>query len=79
MGFTMGGFLEIYTAEELAKKFKLHPYTVRRLARAKKIPAFRFGGQWRFRGDEISEWSKYRPASKPYTPFSVSDIASRLR
>ena len=79
LGFTMGGFLEIYTAEELAKQFKLHPYTVRRLARAKKIPAFRFGGQWRFRGDEISEWSKYRPAPKPYTPFSVSNIANRLR
>jgi excisionase family DNA binding protein len=77
--FTMGGFLEIYTAEQIAKQFKLHPYTVRRLARAKKIPAFRFGGQWRFRGDEISEWSKYRPAPKPYTPFSASDIASRLR
>ena len=75
----MGGFLEIYTAEELAKQFKLHPYTVRRLARAKKIPVFRFGGQWRFRGDEISEWSKYHPAPKPYTPFSASDIASRLR
>ena len=75
----MGGFLEIYTAEQIAKQFKLHPYTVRRLARAKKIPAFRFGGQWRFRGDEISEWSKYRPAPKPYTPFSASDIASRLR
>ena len=79
LGFTMGGFLEIYTAEELAKQFKLHPYTVRRLARAKKIPAFRFGGQWRFRGDEISEWSKYRPAPKPYTSFSVSDIARHLR
>ena len=79
LGFTMGGFLEIYTAEELAKQFKLHPYTVRRLARAKKIPAFRFGGQWRFRGDEISEWSKCRPVPKPYTPFSASDIASRLR
>ena len=79
LGFTMGGFLEIYTAEELAKQFKLHPYTVRRLARAKKIPAFRFGGQWRFRGDEISEWSKYRAMPKPHIPFSVSDIASHLR
>jgi len=49
---------EAYTAEEIAKYLKLHPYTVRRLARERKIPAFRAGGQWRFRKDEIDKWSK---------------------
>ena len=49
---------EAYTAEEIAKYLKLHPYTIRRLAREKKIPAFRVGGQWRFRKDEIDAWSK---------------------
>jgi excisionase family DNA binding protein len=49
---------EAYTAEEIAKYLKLHPYTIRRLAREKKIPAFRVGGQWRFRKDEIDRWSK---------------------
>ena len=49
---------EAYTAEEIAKYLKLHPYTIRRLAREKKIPAFRVGGQWRFRKDEIDKWSK---------------------
>jgi len=49
---------EAYTAEEIAKYLKLHPYTIRRLAREKKIPAFRVGGQWRFRKDEIGMWSK---------------------
>ena len=49
---------EAYTAEEIAEYLKLHPYTLRRLARAKKIPAFRVGGQWRFRKDEIDSWSK---------------------
>jgi excisionase family DNA binding protein len=47
-----------YTVEEIAEYLRLHPYTVRRLARAKKIPAFRVGGQWRFRKDEIDSWSK---------------------
>jgi len=49
---------EAYTAEEIAKYLKLHPYTIRRLARENKIPAFRVGGQWRFRKDEIDKWSK---------------------
>ena len=52
---------EAYTAEEIAKYLKLHPYTIRRLAREKKIPAFRVGGQWRFRKDEIDKWSKVYP------------------
>jgi len=50
--------VEAYTAEEIAKYLKLHPYTIRRLAREKKIPAFRVGGQWRFRKDKIDKWSK---------------------
>ena len=49
---------EAYTAEEISKYLKLHPYTIRRLAREKKIPAFRVGGQWRFRKDEIDIWSR---------------------
>ncbi|MBU4252001.1 MAG: helix-turn-helix domain-containing protein [Candidatus Omnitrophota bacterium] len=54
---------EAYTAEDVAQYLKLHPYTVRRLAREKKIPAFRVGGQWRFRKDEIDQWSRSYPFS----------------
>jgi len=49
---------QFLTAEEVAEALKLHPYTVRRLCREKKIPCFKFGGQWRFREDEIDRWSK---------------------
>lgn len=52
---------EAYTAEEIAEYLKLHPYTARRLAREKKIPAFRVGGQWRFRKDDIDKWSRSYP------------------
>ena len=52
---------EAYTSEEIAKYLKLHPYTIRRLAREKKIPAFRVGGQWRFRKDDIDKWSRSYP------------------
>ena len=52
----MGKQAKFYTAEEIAKVLRLHPYTVRRLSREKKIPAFKFGGQWRFRKSEIEAW-----------------------
>jgi len=50
--------MEVYTVDEVADALKLHPYTIRRLSREKKIPAFKFGGQWRFRKDDIDQWSK---------------------
>lgn len=52
---------EAYTSKEVAKYLKLHPYTVRRLALTQKIPAFRVGGQWRFRKDDIDKWSRSYP------------------
>ncbi len=54
----MGKQVKFYTAEEIAKILRLHPYTVRRLSREKKIPAFKFGGQWRYRRKEIDNWTK---------------------
>jgi excisionase family DNA binding protein len=57
--------METFTVEELAKYLKLHAFTVRRLAREGKIPSFKAGGQWRFRKDEIEQWSKgHYPGSK---------------
>ena len=50
--------IEFYTAEEVAKVLRLHPYTIRRLCREKKVPAFKFGGQWRFEMAELKEWAK---------------------
>ena len=44
---------EVVTVEELAKYLRIHPYTVRRLARAGKLPGFKIGGQWRFKKEEI--------------------------
>lgn len=54
----MTSILNTYTVDEVAKAFKLNPYTVRRLVREGKIPAFKIGGQWRFRKDEIDRFIK---------------------
>ncbi len=56
--------IEFYTVDEVAKVLRLHPYTVRRLCREKRVPAFKFGGQWRFRRDEIDAWSKGKNVHK---------------
>ena len=49
---------EILTAQEVAKYLRIHPYTVKRLARADKLPGFRVGGQWRFDKNELEKWRK---------------------
>ena len=54
-----------YTAEEIAKYLRVHPYTVKRLARAGKIPGFKVGDQWRFDTREIEEWRKNQGKTKP--------------
>ena len=60
----MKELVKAFTVEEIAEYLRLHPYTIRRLAREKKIPAFRAGGQWRFRKDDIDRWSKSYPFVK---------------
>ena len=49
-----------FTVEEVAEVLKLHPYTIRRLCREKKIPCFKFGGQWGFRSVGIEKIGKYK-------------------
>ncbi len=60
----MKELVKAFTSEEIAEYLRLHPYTIRRLCREGKIPAFRVGGQWRFRKDEIDKWSKAYPFSE---------------
>lgn len=49
---------KIYTAEEVAKILRIHPYTAKRLAREGKIPGFKVGGQWRFDAEEMVKLRK---------------------
>ena len=50
------GTAEIFTLDEVAAYLKVGKRTVYRLAAAKKIPAFKVGGTWRFRRQEIDQW-----------------------
>ncbi len=47
---------EIFTLDEVAAYLKVGKRTVYRLAAAKKIPAFKVGGSWRFLRVDIDNW-----------------------
>ena len=47
---------EILTLKQVADFLKVTERTIYRLAAAKKIPAFRVGGTWRFTKAEINQW-----------------------
>lgn len=50
--------IETLTPTEIAKMLRIHPLSVTRLARQRKIPAMKIGGVWRFRRDEFERWLK---------------------
>ena len=56
----MEAVMETLTPHEISKILKLHPFTVTRLAREGKIPAFKVGGVWRVRKDQFERWIQRR-------------------
>jgi excisionase family DNA binding protein len=48
----------ILTIREVADYLKVTERTIYRLAAAKKIPAFKVGGSWRFSRPDIDLWIK---------------------
>lgn len=55
---------EILTLEEVAAYLKAGKRTVYRLAQQGDIPAFKLGGTWRFRRDELDRWIAARIENK---------------
>lgn len=47
---------EILTIKQVAEYLKVTERTIYRLAAAKKIPAFKVGGAWRFSHADIDSW-----------------------
>lgn len=46
----------ILTIRDVAEYLKVAEKTIYRLVGAKKIPAFKVGGAWRFRKSDIDAW-----------------------
>lgn len=55
---------EILTIREVARFLKVTARTIYRLAAAKKIPAFKVGGTWRFSRVDIDAWIKQQSTGK---------------
>ncbi len=53
----------ILTIPEIAKYLKVTEKTIYKLAGAKKIPAFKVGGSWRFSKADIDSWIKQQSAT----------------
>ncbi|OHX35195.1 DNA-binding protein [Methylomonas sp. LWB] len=49
---------EILTIKQVAEYLQVTERTIYRLAAAKKIPAFKVGGTWRFSRSAIDAWIK---------------------
>ncbi len=47
---------EIMTAKDVAEYLHIHPLTVHKYARERKIPAFKIGSDWRFHKKYIEDW-----------------------
>lgn len=55
---------EILTIREVAGFLKVTERTIYRLAAAKKIPAFKVGGTWRFSRPDIDSWINQQSTGK---------------
>lgn len=57
---------EILTIKQVAEYLKVTDRTIYRLAAAKKIPAFKVGGTWRFSHEDIDQWIKQQTAETQF-------------
>jgi excisionase family DNA binding protein len=54
---------EILTIKQVAEYLKVTDRTIYRLAAAKKIPAFKVGGTWRFLRPDIENWIRHQSSA----------------
>lgn len=55
--------LDILTIKDLAEHLKVNERTIYRLVSARRIPAFKVGGSWRFLRTDINNWIKEQSTS----------------
>jgi excisionase family DNA binding protein len=56
---------KVLTLEEVADFLHVHPSTVYRLLKNRRIPAFRMGSDWRFNQESIEQWVKKLEDTQP--------------
>ena len=48
--------LRFLTLQQAAEMLRMSNRTIQRLIHRKELPAFKVGGQWRFRESELAKW-----------------------
>jgi len=48
----------VWDCHEASRFLRIHPATVKRMAREEKLPAFKIGNRWRFRPSELDAWAR---------------------
>ena len=48
----------VWDCHDASRFLRIHPATVKRLARQGKLPGFRIGNRWRFRHSELDAWAR---------------------
>jgi len=71
------GTFEILTIKEVAELLRVGEKTTYTMAKDGKLPAFKVGGQWRFRRLDIDAWIQDRVASD--TSRSSHDDSGRAQ
>ena len=59
---TTGGFQRLLDTDEAAKLLRIHPTTLRRMARKGEIPALQIGKLWRFATSALLQWQQQKLA-----------------
>lgn len=65
-----------YTIAEAAEMLKLHPQTLRRWIRRGRLPARRFGRQFRLRPEDIERAARSPANSEEVSPFDRLALAA---
>lgn len=63
---------KVMTVEEVSEYLHVHPSTIYRLIKRRKIPAFRIGSDWRFNIETIDKWRSEMEAGAPDSPKGKS-------
>jgi len=64
---------ELMDVKEAAQYLKINYMTVYKLAQKKKLPAFKIGGNWRFKKEILDEWLKQQATSQKEFILIVDD------
>ena len=59
----------VLTLEEVAGYLRVHPSTIYRLLKKKKLPAFKVGSDWRFNLESIDRWRAQAELSDELNDF----------